>query len=125
MTVAYLGTPYSRYAAGLNAAYYDACRLAGNLLKIGIYCYSPIAQCHAIATHADLDKLDLKIWYPFNTLMMARCNTLLVAHLPGWQESEGIAYEIKHFEKARKPIFDLDPESLAMVRRIILPEAVA
>jgi hypothetical protein len=125
MTLAYLGTPYTRYDAGLNAAFYDACRLTARLLATGIKCFSPIVHGHAISTHGNLDPLDLRIWYPFNDLMMDRCDVLIVAHLPGWTESDGIAYEIKTFERCCKPIFDLDCESLRMVRRTMAWEAVA
>lgn len=49
--------------------------------------------------------------------MMTRTDALLVAHLPGWEESYGVAEEIKFFERAGKRIFDLDPASLEMQER--------
>jgi hypothetical protein len=64
-----------------------------------------------------MDVLDLKIWLPFDELMMERCDTLIVAQMCGWGESSGIAHEIKVFERARKPIFDLDPLTLKMAKR--------
>jgi hypothetical protein len=125
MTLAYLGTPYTKYRAGLNAAFYDACRLTARLVASGVKCFSPIVHGHAISTHSNLDPLDLGIWYLFNDLMMDRCDVLIVAHLDGWDESDGIAYEIKAFERSHRPIFDLDPESLKMVRRTLPWGAVA
>ncbi len=117
MTLAYLGTPYTKFETGLDGAFAAAAALCGRLLATGVTAYSPIVHCHPLATHAGLDPLDLKIWYGHNMLLMARCDTLIVAHLPGWQDSKGVAFEVEYFEKAQKPIFDLDPATLCMERR--------
>jgi hypothetical protein len=117
MTLAYLGTPYTKFEPGLEAAFVEASNLAGRLLSAGVFTFSPIVHGHALATHAGLDPLDLNIWYGINQMFMTRCDVLIVAHMDGWQDSKGIAYEIEFFEKADKPIFDLDVESLAMIRR--------
>lgn len=117
-TLAYLATPYSRSPRGMRLAFVDASALAGRLLHAGIYVYSPIAHTHPVATYSDLDPLDHSIWLPFDELMMARCDTLIVAHMEGWQESKGLAHEVNYFERARKPIFDLpDVTTCALVRR--------
>lgn len=116
-TLFYLGTPYTRYVGGIDAAYRDTCKLAANLLRAGIRAYSPIAETHGIARLGGLDALDHSIWLPHDEAMMLRCDALIVAHLPGWEESYGIAEEVKVFEAAGKPIFDLDPVSLGMTRR--------
>jgi hypothetical protein len=114
---AYLGTPYTKYKDGIEAAFREASKLAARLLQAGIIVYSPIAHTHPIAIHGKLDAHDLSIWLPFDEAIMTRCDVLIVAHMDGWQDSKGIAYEIAFFEKANKPIFDLDVESLAMIRR--------
>jgi len=49
--------------------------------------------------------------------MMARCDSLIVAHMDGWAESKGIAHEVEFFAKAGKPIFDLNPTTLFMEKR--------
>jgi hypothetical protein len=53
--------------------------------------------------------------------MMTRCDVLIVAHMTGWQESKGIAHEIDFFERANKSIYDLNPTTLMMHRRGIVP----
>jgi Domain of unknown function (DUF1937) len=115
--LAYLATPYSRFAGGIDKAYKDACKLAAHLLIAGVKVYSPIAHTHGIAIYGALDALDPSIWIPFDEAMMAAADVLIVAHLEGWDESIGIEHEIRFFEAAGKPIFDLDPKTVIMKRR--------
>lgn len=117
-TLAYLATPYSRYPAGPVSAFIDAATLAARLLRAGVNAYSPIAHTHPLAVYGNLDQFDHSIWLPFDELMMSRCDTLIVAHMEGWQESKGIAHEVAFFERAMKPIFDLpDITTCSMVLR--------
>jgi nucleoside 2-deoxyribosyltransferase len=114
----YLATPYSRYKDGnLPLAFQDASKLAALLMQAGVKVYSPIAHTHPLAVYGNIDPLDHAIWLPFDEAMMKACQALLVAHMDGWEESKGIAYEITFFTNARKPIFDLDPSTLTMVKR--------
>ncbi len=117
MTLYYIATPYSRYNDGTFAAWVRACRIAGGLIKLGHAVYSPIAHAHPIAHYGDIDPLDHKIWLPFDQAMIDRCDALIVAHLDGWDQSVGIAHEIAEFEKAGKPIFDLNTLSMTMAER--------
>lgn len=117
-TFAYLATPYSKYRGGdIEAAFVDAAKLAASLLVRGVKVYSPIAHTHPLAVYGKLDPLDHSIWLPFDEAMMAAADSLIVAHMDGWDVSYGIAHEIKVFEKAGKPIFDLDPVKMTMARR--------
>lgn len=115
--LAYLATPYSRYKGGPDQAFKDAAKLAAHLLCAGLKVYSPICHTHPIAVFGALDLLDHSIWLPFDEAMMEAAGVLIVAHLDGWDESFGIAHEVKFFEAAGKPIYDLDPRTLQMVRR--------
>jgi hypothetical protein len=115
--LAYLATPYTRYTGGIEAAFKDAAKLAARLLCTGLKVYSPICHTHPIAIYGALDALDHSIWLPFDEDMMEVSATLIVAHMDGWDESRGVAHEIKFFENAGKPIFDLDPATLNMVQR--------
>jgi hypothetical protein len=115
--LAYLATVYTRHEAGINVAFVEACTLAAKLIKCGVKCYSPIVNTHCVAMHGGLDPLDYSIWLRFDQAMMNAADVLIVAHMEGWQESFGIGEEIKFFEAAAKPIFDLDPSTLLMTRR--------
>ena len=113
----YLATPYSKYPAGIEAAFADAAALAAALMVAGVNCYSPIAHTHPLAIHGKLDPLDHSIWLPFDEVMMAKADTLIVAHMEGWEFSYGMAHEVEVFTRAGKPIFDLWPETMKMARR--------
>lgn len=113
----YLATPYSKWSAGLEDAFIEASKLAALLLRAGVKVYSPIAHTHPLAIHGNLDPLDHNIWLPFDEAMMTAAQVLIVAHMEGWQESKGIAHEIKFFEAAKKPIWDLNPANMVMAKR--------
>jgi hypothetical protein len=115
--LSYLATPYSKHPDGVFVAFRDACMIAGKLLLKGINVYSPIAHTHCIASFAEIDPFDHKIWLPFDEAMLDVSHTLIVAHMSGWDTSKGVAYEIEYFSKKRKPIFDLDPVHLVMTQR--------
>jgi hypothetical protein len=112
-----LATPYSKYRKGLDAAFKDAAALAARLIQYGHQVYSPIAHGHPLAVHGGIDPLDAALWLEQQLPMMKRCDALLVAHLPGFGKSRGIAFEVGVFARAGKPIFDLDPADLSMRRR--------
>lgn len=103
----YVATPYSKFPDGIEAAFRASCVVAGELLKRGLRVYSPIAHTHPIAEYAKIDLFDHDIWLPFDEAMMNACGTLIVAQLPGWEDSRGIAHEIEYFRNAGKPRFDL------------------
>lgn len=114
--LAFLSTPYTKYPGGYDAAYDAARILTRRLLQTrAIVVFSPIVHSHPIASNEERE-----LYLPLNTLMLCKADILLVAHLQNWQESEGIAAEIKHFLIARKPIFDLDPFNLSMARRAMV-----
>lgn len=113
----YLATPYSKYPKGIDDAFIDASQLAARLLLNGICVYSPIAHTHPIATYGGIDPLAHDIWLPFDEEMMAKCDALVVAHMDSWEISRGIEHEIGVFSCALKPIWDLEPESLSLIKR--------
>lgn len=115
--LAYLATPYTKYKPGIEAAFVEACKLTARLIRTGMPVYSPVAHCHPVALHGDIDPLDQTFWYDFNAAMLAACRVLIVAHMPGWEQSTGIALEIEFFAKRGRSVFDLDPATLAMARR--------
>ena len=115
--LAYLATPFTLYEPGLEQAAHEATTLAGKLLRAGLVVYSPIAYTWHIAETSGLDHLDLSIWMPLEERMCAACDVLIVGKLSGWIRSQGIRREVIRFEQARKPIWEVDPISLAMVRR--------
>jgi hypothetical protein len=114
----YVATPYSKYPGGIEAAFLDACKLTAKLIQMGISCFSSIAHTHPIAVHGGLDPYDYSIWIPADLPMMQACETLIVVHMQGWQESLGIGEEVKFFAGAGKPIFDLNPQTMELRERV-------
>lgn len=105
----YVGTPYSKWADGLDAAFVEASKLTARLMQQGLKVYSPIAHMHPLAIHGDIDPLDHSIWLPFDGAMMDKADAMIVAMMKGWDESKGVRHEIEFFAAAGKPIFFLNP----------------
>lgn len=110
----YVGTPYSKYVGGIDAAFTDACRLTARLMQHGLKVYSPIAHTHPLAIHGGLDPLDLSIWLPFDGAMIDKADAMIVAMMEGWETSTGIRHEIHAFLESSKPIFFLNPGDLSL-----------
>lgn len=119
-TLAYLASPYTNYPDSIEIAFRDVSRIAGKLLLAGIHVYSPIAHCHPLAIHGEIDALDRDFWLQYQEIMMARCDVLIVAEMRSWQESIGIQHEIAFFARAKRTIFQLNPVSMIM-RRMVRP----
>ena len=103
----YLATPYSKYQDGLEAAFIAAAQCAGWLIGKGVKVYSPIAHTHPVAIYSAQDPLDLSIWLPADEPFMRTAGALVVAMMPGWEESKGIGHEIDRFEELGKPVLGL------------------
>jgi hypothetical protein len=104
----YLGSPYTKYASGLDAAFQDVCAIAADLIKEGVKVYSPIAHTHPIAIHGNLDPRNHDIWLPFDQAMMNAADAMVIADMDGWRESYGVRFEIETFQRAGKPVYFRD-----------------
>lgn len=104
MTFAYIATPYTKYPAGIEAAFQDAARAVAGLLRKGFAAYSPIAHTHPVAIYGDIDPLDHSIWLSLDEHMMRAADECFVIHMEGWDTSYGVAHEIKFFQDAGKPV---------------------
>lgn len=101
----YLGSPYTKYAAGIDAAFRDVSAIAADLLREGVKVYSPIAHTHPIAVHGNIDPLNHDIWLPFDSAMMDAADAMCIAEMDGWESSYGVAFEIRRFRDQGKPIY--------------------
>lgn len=112
--LSYMASPYSRYHAGLEAAYTMACRAAAVLMKRGHRIFCPIAHSHPIAIHGDIDPLDWEFWAKQDGDMMKACNGLIVVQMQGWDQSIGVADEIAAFQWQGKPVIHVHPTELGL-----------
>jgi len=110
----FLSTPYSRYSTGIQIAFEDACKLAGRLIVNGLTLYCPIAHSHPIAFYGQINPLDTKFWMRQNEPHIKAANALLVGELPDWKNSAGVRSEMDAFALAGKPIYYVNPNSLAL-----------
>lgn len=116
--LAYLASPYTKYPAGVDQAFVDVSRIAARLMLGGINIYSPIAHCHPIAIHGNIDPLNQAFWLANQTRMMDLATVLIVAQMEGWEKSFGVAHEIEFFEKRGRAIYDCNATTLTMTRRL-------
>jgi hypothetical protein len=113
----YLASPYTAYKGGMEQAFIDVAILAGRLFAIGIPTFSPIAHAYPYVKYGNLDPFDYPAWKPIQERLMDACDSLIVAHMDGWESSVGIAHEVAYFERSKKPIFDLNVETLVLIKR--------
>lgn len=115
--IAYLATPYSRMP-DIDRAFQQASRIAAHLSLSGITLFCPIAHSHPMVRAAGLDHRNPAVFAALNKFMLDKCASLIVVHMDGWRESDGMREEIEFFERTHKPIFDMeDPASFTMKQR--------
>lgn len=112
----YLATPYTKWD-DLDAAANEAARINASLVQDGIRAFSPIVLGHQLAVIGGLPPREANLWIEFCAPYVDACDALIVAHMRGWDESVGIAAEVRAFAEAGKPIFDLDPATLEITKR--------
>lgn len=105
----YLGSPYSKYEAGHDAAARVAADAASRLMCLMVV-YSPIAHGHAAAAHGL--PLTWDFWKRQCQPLVDSASGLIVLTMAGWQESVGLQYEIEEFVRMNKPILHVSPRWL-------------
>lgn len=108
----YLASPYTLYAKGLNTAAEEVRELTAKLTDLGITAFSPIAYGHSLCSTGRVKPLDETIWNRFNDGFLHKSDALLIARMPGWNSSKGVAREITYFEAVGLPIFHINPETM-------------
>lgn len=115
----YLASPYAKWKSKDDAAAHVAA-IAGRLLAQGVTTFSPIAHWHFIRQYAPtINSLTHDEWLQTDKHFVDQAYGLIVAGLPGWKESAGVAEEIGWFKEAGKPMFLLDPMDLSCSRGLL------
>lgn len=113
----YVATPYSKWKHGLEDANEVAQKLTARLMSVRVPVFSPIAHTHGIAAYVEnVDKRDHDFWLKSDEPVCRSACGLLIADLPGWKESEGVALEIEWHRKDKKPIYILNTKTLDVKR---------
>ena len=108
----YMASPYTRFEAGLHAAFEGACIVAAQLISHGVKIFAPICHSHPIAIHGGIEPLDHGIWLPIDEPLMDAAEALIVVQFDGWDQSYGVDYEVDVFKAAGKDIFYLNPHTM-------------
>jgi hypothetical protein len=78
------------------------------LLKLGIYCFSPLTQNHTLRKIGKLES-GWNVWGKYDEALLSHCDGIIVLKLDGWETSKGIAAEIKIAKKLNLKIYYFEP----------------
>lgn len=112
----YLGSPYSKYPLGHERAARVIEQIAGELMKLGVRLFCPIAHSHAIAVASGIDPFCHKTWMDQDLAFTPAAVGLIVAKMQSWEISTGLTQEQREFVDAQKPVYYLDPVVLGFER---------
>lgn len=109
----YLASPYTPHAGeSIEERVTAACQYAAKLMENGYAVFAPIPHSHAIAEHlSDARRFDHDFWMRQDLAVLRHCDRLIVLMLPGWEQSRGVAAEIREAQRLGLPIDYLHPLS--------------
>ena len=83
----YLASPYTDPDKEvMEQRFHEVCKIAGSLMMQGEVVFSPIAMAHPIAVRCELPR-DWGFWKKFDHQFIANSDRLVVATMPGWEDS--------------------------------------
>ena len=99
----YLASPYSHSNPEVQEERFQAvCAQAAEMMRNGIFVFSPVSHSHPIAAYGLPG--DWAYWQTYDSLMLSRCDKLVVLCLPGWKESVGVQAEIRIAQELGLPV---------------------
>jgi hypothetical protein len=113
----YLASPYSvrgdfsdhQKIVIRDRRYRDVCKLAARLMKEGHLIFCPIAHSHPIETIGMYGEIkDGDFWLRQDYAVLKACSELVVYKMPGWEQSYGVAEEIKFAKENNIPVSYID-----------------
>ena len=108
----YVGSPYRKFKLGMGQAAKQVAKITARLTISGLPVYSPIAHGHMLSIYGGIHPSANELWEKINSPFMEMSGAIVVAKMDGWEESDGLADEIRQFQAVKKPVFYLDPHSL-------------
>ena len=112
MGIVYLACPYSKGTLAAQLARYEAAtHVAAKLIEQRLIVFSPITMTHPIDVILAKkgETLGSHYWVEFDIAFMEACSELMVLTLPGWNESSGVAREMKFFQDRGLAVQYLEP----------------
>ena len=109
--IVYLACPYSHSDMAVRLQrFYASAHAAAELIRRGMFVYSPITMTHPIdlVLAEEGGSMGSDYWCDFDEAFMAICSEMIILTIPGWQESGGIKRELEFFRAEGKPVRFLD-----------------
>lgn len=96
----YLASPYSNPdPLVVKTRFFLAEQVTAILMREGLFIYSPIVHCHALAERWSMPT-DFDYWKNYNIDFIRRSDKFLILTIPGWEESKGVQGELKFARSA-------------------------
>jgi hypothetical protein len=109
MTYHYLASPYTHPELDVMDHRYEAAMSALNyLLQCRMWTYSPIVHCHELAKTHHLPR-HAGFWRSYNRAMLDSARSLIILTIDGWDDSVGVADEMKTAKRLHLPTSFLHP----------------
>ena len=109
----YLASPYTHPESEVRRLRFDlACAAAAHMMRQGRVVFSPIAHSHPIARYGLPD--DLEFWMRQDGPLLDAADSVAVLMLPGWEASEGVAWEIDRATEACKHVEYIRPSAVGI-----------
>lgn len=108
----YLASPYWHDDSDVRRERFNAaCQAAGSFLIDKVLAFSPVAHCYPIDQQMP-GKFRNDDWIAITLGYLARCQSMVVLELPGWNRSKGVAGEMDFCKRNRIPIIHASPDML-------------
>lgn len=105
----FLASPYTKYPAGLCAAFKLAVETRGLLIAAGIPVFSPVIHSHPVAMACGLDPVNLTLWLATEAPMRLAARGMIELRAANWEMSVGMTAERREFILHGKPIVPMLP----------------
>jgi hypothetical protein len=105
--IVYLACPYTHPDLNVRLDRFAAsARAAADLIRRGMFVYSPITMTHPIdlVLARDQETMGSDYWCDFDEAFMDVCSEMIILTVPGWRESSGIKREISYFRAQNKAV---------------------
>src|SRR5690554_3002649 len=104
----YVASPYSSDDPVIREKRYElVAQFTKNMLEAGFVAFSPIVYGHQLAQRFGM-KTDYQTWLNLNVGILRKCEAMYLLKLTGWEESKGVALELKMCEILHIPVVSYD-----------------
>lgn len=96
--------------------YIEITTIGAQLTKEGLVLLTPITVSHKLKKYEPTLGTTWDYWKRIDTKLLERCaDAVIVAKMPGWEKSVGVAGELEIARRLKIPIFYLDPHDFEVL----------